>query len=208
MTILAPADGYRSWSEGVWVIVRDEEYEPTISADGVATPGAAITGGDGYYHFRVEGLEASGSRLKISHEGGANELLVYGPRALENGSASFHSGNISACWQCHDDGNKGCRECHSFGGHKHAGKIECTSCHDEQGRVVEDVAPVCSGCHKKYTNNRHPRLRHAVTSPNDPLRPGKRMDCASCHDPHAPNCLSCLSKKELRKWCKGCHTKR
>jgi predicted CXXCH cytochrome family protein len=208
MSVLTPADGYKSMGKGVWVIVKDGGEIPVLKIDGADTDQAPIHGGDGIYHFRVDKLANKGTRLEVSHDQGTVALTVYGPGSKSQGHDSFHSGNLETCGECHERGNKGCRECHTFGGHKHAGKIKCESCHDEDGKVVDDIAPACVSCHRDYAGNRHPHLRHPVKSANDPMRPGKRFDCASCHDPHAPNCLSDLSKKELRKWCRGCHSQR
>lgn len=209
MKILAPIDGYRSWGGGVWVIVKDGGEIPTLTVDGALVGLKPIPGGEGIYHFRVENLKKEGSRLELVSAEGVQALTVYGPGSTLSGEAeSFHAGDVVTCWQCHDNGNKRCGDCHTFGGHKHASKIQCDSCHDNKGRVLDDIAPACVNCHREYAGNRHPNLKHSINSANDPMRPGKKFNCVSCHDPHAPNCLGCLSKNELRKWCKECHSKR
>jgi predicted CXXCH cytochrome family protein len=82
----------------------------------------------------------------------------------------------------------------------------CGRCHRAPAWEVGEVAPLCIGCHKQYAGGKHPRLRHSVTSPRDPLRPHRPLDCASCHDPHTPTCLACLGRRDLRKWCLRCHS--
>jgi hypothetical protein len=206
MRVLAPVDGYKSWSSSVWVIVENGSEVPTVRVDGAVVGQKPVSGGDGVYHFRVGDLKKDGSLLEIAHEDSVQKLTVYGPGSTLEGSDSFHTSDVVSCWQCHDNGNKSCSDCHTFGGHEHAGKIQCDSCHDEKGKVLDDIAPACVRCHRDYAGGRHPNLKHSIQSPNDPMRPGRKFDCVSCHDPHAPNCLGCLSKNELRKWCKDCHS--
>ena len=64
----------------------------------------------------------------------------------------------------------------------------------------------CNDCHREYDAKRHPKLKHALSGGQDPNRPGKGLDCASCHDPHTPVKLSRIGPMELRKWCQGCHS--
>jgi predicted CXXCH cytochrome family protein len=74
----------------------------------------------------------------------------------------------------------------------------CLGCHnphssDNQGLLTKEPATLCLDCHpgiKKgphvvagFSQKSHP-LGNEKKEANDPLRPGKKFYCASCHEPH------------------------
>lgn len=73
----------------------------------------------------------------------------------------------------------------------------CTTCHAEKGRGVHVVAGFVTG-------NSHPAKNH-----RDPARPGKRLSCASCHDPHSAETgdLLAYNAKTRAELCSMCHKK-
>jgi len=200
--VLFPADGSRVVGESCWLVVRSGA-EPRASLDGRDLPVARAEAG--VYHWRLEGLRAEGSRIAGDAAGREFTLTVYGGAPAPG---LFHSQPPEACWECHGRGEDGCAECHRWTtSTKHTPVLAqgCARCHEPPRWEPREMAPVCGACHADHANGRHPRLRHPVSAARDPLRPGRRMDCASCHDPHAPRCLSCLGRQELREWCKVCH---
>ena len=99
---------------------------------------------------------------------------------------------------------------HEWCSGKHARVLQerCGLCHKGREDRPADVVPVCTQCHDAFKRNKHPRLRHAISAPRDPLRPARKFDCVSCHDPHCPRPLGRLRPEERREWCKGCHVKK
>ncbi len=209
-TFLAPPDGYRSYRSSVWVVVGDTATAPVLFIDGKAQ-NLPIVEEDGIYHFKVSGLAPTGTLVEVRQPEGRAKIRLFGGLGPEREPANlFHASKNKVCAPCHGkSGKESCVQCHSMGGNKHAEALatKCNDCHEDNGPARTDVVKRCSSCHKRYSDNRHPRLKHPVSSSNDPSRPGRPMSCISCHDPHAPDCLDSLDKKELRDWCKGCHAK-
>jgi predicted CXXCH cytochrome family protein len=74
----------------------------------------------------------------------------------------------------------------------------CTTCHTEKASGVHVVAGFVTG------------QTHPTRLKPDPMRPGKRLTCASCHDPHGAEdkylfVYETGSRSEL---CKKCHLKK
>lgn len=199
--VLAPADGERRAGDALWLVVRSAR-PPQVALDGQAV---APTRSDGkVHHWRLQGLRPEGSRISVEQDGQRTVLAAHG---RSEAPALFHARPAEGCAECHSLGEKGCTECHRWPGGNHAGVLAegCLRCHEPPAWRPRELAPLCGACHPDYAAGKHPRLRHPLTSARDPLRPGRKLDCASCHDPHAPRCLGCLGKQELREWCKECH---
>ena len=202
LEILAPRDEYVAPGGEAWLVVRTE-VAPSVTLDGGVVP--LVAEDDGVFHYRLAGLGPEGSRLRVIS---GEDVLTRVLRGEDVSGAGFHGVAPESCWLCHDSGDGGCVGCHSRdedGKHRPVLAEGCVRCHTAGDRRAGDVATLCTGCHPQYASGRHGGIRHAVASERDPLRPGRRMDCASCHDPHAPRCLSCLGRAELRAWCKTCH---
>jgi predicted CXXCH cytochrome family protein len=73
----------------------------------------------------------------------------------------------------------------------------CTTCHAGQGRGVHVVAGFAKGS------------SHPTKGRRDPSRPGKRLSCASCHEPHsaASQYLLAFEVKRRSELCRYCHKK-
>lgn len=73
----------------------------------------------------------------------------------------------------------------------------CTNCHSEQATGVHVVAGFVTG-------NSHPTKKK-----KDPMKPGKRMTCASCHQPHSADTphLFAYEAKTRSELCSLCHKK-
>ncbi len=200
--VLVPSDGERVWGDAAWLVVRAPE-PPSVTVDGATAP--VVRSEQGVHHVRLGSLRTDGSRVVVSWPGGSASLAVYGGAARPTG---FHAGADRKCTACHDLGDDGCAGCHRWPDTRHTELLTrgCALCHPGPGRLPASVEAICGECHEGYLR-KHPGLRHALRSARDPRRPGRPMDCASCHDPHKPRCLSCLGRKELRNWCRTCHSR-
>ena len=97
----------------------------------------------------------------------------------------------------------------------------CVGCHnphssDHQGLLKKEPAALCLDCHPEVKQGPHviagfSRSGHPLGEPykgkqaEDPLRPGKKFYCASCHEPHRSE-LPRLSRFEKgMASCVKCH---
>ena len=206
MEVLVPRDGYASRRGEVWVVVKWAKQTPTVTLDGRAVGG--VESQEGVYHARVEGIREEGSVIEVRAAGSFERRKVYRLPG-GGGDVRFHEGGkIPGCGDCHSRNEKSCAGCHFFGGSGHAAKLagRCVGCHGKKPLDGAALAKACNGCHREYDLKRHPKLKHALSGGQDPNRPGKGLDCASCHDPHTPVKLSRIGPMELRKWCRDCHS--
>ena len=122
----------------------------------------------------------------------------------------------AVCFQCHAKSQWTGRNPHQDAARKNAG---CTLCHagnPEDGDAdsfVADINIVCLACHDEAE---HPGgIRHTVTlragmpeAPGSlPLGTGRRITCATCHDPHidSPAGHRLRGSKETAAFCQRCH---
>lgn len=112
-------------------------------------------------------------------------------------SAPFKHGPVDAglCTICHDphaSGNSAWLRIRRW--------ELCTTCHDEKG-MANDVH-VLAGYVKGIT--------HPTRGKHDPVRPGKRFSCASCHEPHSAwtKDLFQFETKARNELCAICHRKK
>jgi hypothetical protein len=199
--ILHPGEGSARGGTSGWLVVR-APAPPRVTVDG-RPAGDPRSEGDAH-HWRLQGLRPEGSRVAVGLGGQEQHLTVRGRSASP---VRFHADPPPACAECHTLAPGGCTGCHRWPGGKHEPVLAegCVRCHDPPEWRPREVPAACAACHPAHAGGKHPRLRHPLTSPRDPLRPGRPMECVSCHDPHGPRCLGCLSRGELREWCKECH---
>jgi len=122
----------------------------------------------------------------------------------------------AVCFQCHPKNQWSGRNPHQEAARKQTG---CTLCHavdpesGETDRFVADINIVCLACHEEFD---HPgNVRHTVTLTDAmppvpailPLGTGRRITCATCHDPHVdPSANQRLrGAKEPTAFCQRCH---
>jgi predicted CXXCH cytochrome family protein len=77
--------------------------------------------------------------------------------------------------------------------------------------LKKPINELCSGCHPEVTlkSKGHPVANHPVAAPRELLRPGRKLTCASCHDPHGSNNQLMLIESLLGgRLCRGCHAKK
>jgi predicted CXXCH cytochrome family protein len=74
----------------------------------------------------------------------------------------------------------------------------CTTCHTDKASGVHVVAGFVAG------------KTHPTRFKPDPMRPGKRLTCASCHDPHGAESrdLFVYGARSSSDLCKKCHMKK
>jgi predicted CXXCH cytochrome family protein len=96
------------------------------------------------------------------------------------------------------------------------GQIACTRCHDPHGgltrvRTALGGNAFCGSCHADlaYGKMGHPLGGHPVTADADPARPGRPMECISCHGAHDPNDVSrrniAKNVSSQQGFCRKCH---
>ncbi len=90
---------------------------------------------------------------------------------------------------------EGCMVCHGA----HSGKYEFL--------LSKPVNDLCFDCHDSsiYVNLRHPVNKHPVQDVEDTLRPGKKLTCASCHNPHAGIGKKLMKAPGYMQLCQLCH---
>ncbi len=123
---------------------------------------------------------------------------------------------LDACVKCHKDVMRGSSK------HGPVGAGYCTLCHDphasEKSDVLRDsVWDLCVTCHSEKATERHVlvgskkkrNFSHPTKHKRDPSRRGKRMTCASCHNPHSAESsyLFTFGAQETFEQCRFCHRK-
>lgn len=203
LTVLTPADDHRTQASETWLIV-DSPSPIKATIDGKTIEPSSQE--ENTIHYWLTELKPEGSKIEISDGEETVSISIYGESVEAD---PFHPKSPDECWSCHDTDETACGDCHKWPQSKHKGALEnsCGLCHKtETEHRAEGVVAACESCHPNFAGGKHPHLRHAVTAPNDPLRPGRQLDCTSCHNPHKPICLGCMEKNEQRKWCLRCHS--
>lgn len=96
----------------------------------------------------------------------------------------------------------------------------CSICHDSHGSnydfwLKKSTWYLCVTCHVEMGTGKHTVApfalfgKHPTKGVKDPLRPGKRLTCASCHNPHTSNTKDLLAVEfnitSKFKFCGRCH---
>jgi predicted CXXCH cytochrome family protein len=120
------------------------------------------------------------------------------------------------CFRCHAKSQWTGRNPHQDAAIKQTGCTQCHAVNPEEGDTesfVADINIVCLACHE---NPEHPGgIRHTVTLGPDmpeipgslPLGTGRRITCATCHDPHleSPAGHRLRGGNEPPAFCLRCH---
>lgn len=94
---------------------------------------------------------------------------------------------------------------------------QCTRCHNphsSENRFFLKAKPweICTSCHIDKRDGNHfistfGKKTHPTRGKPDPSRPGKEIDCVSCHNPHASNTSFLIDAKSTMSICVKCHKK-
>jgi len=121
--------------------------------------------------------------------------------------------------------SENCRKCHETilsGPFKHgpADAGYCTICHNPHASpyaswLKKPWWELCVTCHGRMATGRHvvagfvSGTGHPTKDRRDPSRPGKKISCASCHEPHSAQSRSLYTHgaKSRFELCKVCHEK-
>jgi predicted CXXCH cytochrome family protein len=119
-----------------------------------------------------------------------------------------------------------CMKCHPgvlAGKHRHgpADAGYCTLCHDPHAspnatQLRKPSWYLCTTCHEEMASGVHvlagfvKGITHPTKDKRDPARPGKRLSCASCHEPHsaANRYLFAFEANTRNELCGVCHRKK
>ncbi|HEX8949599.1 MAG TPA: cytochrome c3 family protein, partial [Dissulfurispiraceae bacterium] len=119
------------------------------------------------------------------------------------------------CYTCHKEKQEEWTPKKYFHGPTATGK--CSICHsphasDNPFWLKKTTWNLCVTCHEDRASGAHVVVgigsgTHPTKGKPDPLRYGKELTCASCHNPHASNSKSLFSNNEDDPYslCKGCH---
>lgn len=104
--------------------------------------------------------------------------------------------------------------------HGPAATGRCTICHNPHASdnpfwLRKPVWDLCTTCHEDKASGRHVIAAfafgesHPTKGVQDPIRPGKELTCAGCHNPHAANTRSLFAfdVKNRFELCGKCHKK-
>jgi predicted CXXCH cytochrome family protein len=145
--------------------------------------------------------------------------LCHNPHSENHRYQVFEEGSLALCIVCHGDKEnlvaekKEERVQYVHGVIFGSGCIVCHDPHatDQQFMLKKPINELCSGCHPEVTlkSKGHPVANHPVAAPRELLRPGRKLTCASCHDPHGSNNQLMLIESLLGgRLCRGCHAKK
>jgi predicted CXXCH cytochrome family protein len=153
--------------------------------------------------------------------------VVHAP--MHDGCAVCHAGYLAesphrkpaspavACIKCHD-----AKLLEGKNTHAPVSAGKCLLCHDphssdQAGLLTKEPAALCLDCHAEVTKAPHvvagfSRSGHPMgvdeksKKAEDPLRPGRKFYCVSCHEPHR-SAFPMLGRfeKGVKASCQACH---
>jgi len=154
---------------------------------------------------------------------------VHGPAATWN-CLSCHDRNAKPvkyitqkpdrdlCFVCHKEKKEEWMPKKYWHGPTATGK--CTICHNPHATnniswLKKPSWDLCITCHEDRASGRHVVAgfvfgsSHPTKGRPDPLRPGKELSCASCHNPHAANSRALFANDLISpgSLCQMCHKK-
>ncbi|MCL4536836.1 MAG: cytochrome c3 family protein, partial [Nitrospirae bacterium] len=122
------------------------------------------------------------------------------------------------CFVCHKEQKEEWTPKKYWHGPTATGK--CTICHNPHASnnpfwLRKPTWNLCVTCHEERGSGRHVIAgfvfgsTHPTKGRPDPIRPGKELSCASCHNPHASNSKSLFANDGISpgSLCQMCHKK-
>jgi predicted CXXCH cytochrome family protein len=129
----------------------------------------------------------------------------------KDGSARLSESLSETCLACHSDRAEA--EGRKDHPHLYSSGIDCTQCHSghvsrPDRMLVDDAWITCRNCHEDIKDIDHPNQGHPSFKlrGEDPLRPGRRFSCVTCHDPHDGKDPK-MMRKPFFHLCVECHPK-
>lgn len=156
------------------------------------------------------------------------QKFVHGPEGAFQCSDCHESKSKPQRWQVTKEDLILCGECHidkidEFRKnpfvHGPVAVGDCIVCHDphasaQPAQLVTATNTLCLGCHQGVAGKPHVTRgvsgkEHPLDKVTDPLRPERKLSCASCHNPHGGATASLFQggKKSPMSLCQLCHKK-
>ncbi|MDH4027745.1 MAG: hypothetical protein OEU95_02795 [Nitrospirota bacterium] len=177
-------------------------------------------------NFSKEAVISSTSTCYSCHKEITSRQYVHGPAAVwsclschEKGSEPRYSvkkPDREICFKCHVEQRDDWSSKKVVHGPVNLGK--CTICHSPHSannpfNLFKPTWNLCTTCHAEKGSGQHvlgdsfSTGGHPTHGRPDPLRKGKELSCASCHEPHASNFLHlwAFDVQNLFELCKKCH---
>ncbi len=143
--------------------------------------------------------------------GAGNCVFCHDPHGSSHPFSLRYDGRKEMCLACHSEKAKAFLS-QGFKPHAILAARGCTVCHDPHAsahpfQLEEPTVPLCVGCHPRFKGmtRGHPISRHPLQGKRDPLHPGRRFTCASCHDPHGSPYENLLIAPRETRLCSRCH---
>ncbi len=177
-------------------------------------------------NFDKEKIFASTSTCYSCHKKITSRPYVHGPAAVWS-CLSCHETESEQMYAVLKPDTEMCYKCHVeqkeyWSGQKYAhGPVtmgRCTICHsphsaDNAFNLFKSTWLLCTNCHVEKGSGKHvlgdsfSTEGHPTRNRKDPLREGKELSCASCHEPHASNFphLWAFDVNDLFELCRKCH---
>ena len=173
-----------------------------------------------------KGVSAKASTCYSCHKGLTDYPYVHGPASLWS-CLSCHSPSAdpvysveqpvaNVCYTCHTEQKRDWAEKKYQHGPVTLG--QCTICHSPHGsanpfNLYKPTWNLCITCHAEKATGEHVLSGdfssggHPTHNRMDPLRPGKELTCASCHNPHASDSrhLWAFKVDNVFQLCLKCH---
>lgn len=126
--------------------------------------------------------------------------------------------DLDLCTECHDDKVREFKKSAFVHGPVAIG--DCITCHNphaaaEPAQLNASINTLCNGCHSTIKQGGHVvravggSKGHPLSGVNDPLRPGRKLSCASCHNPHSGESSALFVRGLASRFslCTECHKK-
>ncbi len=150
--------------------------------------------------------------VKVVYLSGRNDVSrFFDPKSMERRGSTV----AEACFRCHDGILSGAFK------HGPADAGYCNLCHDPHASpypawLRKESWDLCVTCHAEKASGRHVvagysiGTSHPTKDRRDVSRPGKRMSCASCHEPHSAETRDLFAFKAKTRFelCNYCHAKK
>lgn len=170
----------------------------------------------------------SASTCYSCHQAMTSYPYVHGPVAVW-ACLRCHDPEASPCYAVRETGARNCYTCHveqrkAWMSRKYIhGPVNlgrCSICHNPHASgqpflLISHTWDLCVTCHVEKGSGRHviadvfSKEGHPTRDRPDPLRPGRELTCASCHNPHASEFpkLWPFEVENAYELCQKCHEK-